>query len=74
MVEEDLTLGETNRHAFVNRNGIAERVAVQVGLSDDTYQEVVSGVSEGDAVIVGPDRVLRALEDGDRVVVGQSGG
>jgi HlyD family secretion protein len=74
MVEEDLTLGETNRHAFVNRNGIAERVAVQVGLSDDTYQEVVSGLSEGDAVIVGPDRVLRALEDGDRVVVEQSGG
>jgi HlyD family secretion protein len=69
LVEEDLTLGETRRHAFVNRGGTASKVAVEVGLSDDTYQEVTSGLSNGDEVIVGPDRILRALEDGDRVVV-----
>ena len=74
MVEEDLTLGETNRHAFVNRNGTAEQVAIEVGLSDDTYQEITSGLSEGDAVIVGPDRVLRALEHGDRVVAREAEG
>ncbi|HEY5568627.1 MAG TPA: efflux RND transporter periplasmic adaptor subunit [Gammaproteobacteria bacterium] len=71
VVEEDLTLDETQRYAFVNRNGTAERVEVQVGLSDDTYQEITSGLSEGDEVIIGPDRVLRALEDGDRVVVSE---
>jgi hypothetical protein len=32
---------------------------------------VTSGLKAGDAVIVGPDRVLRALEDGDRVKVEQ---
>jgi HlyD family secretion protein len=69
IVEENLALNETTRHAFVNRNGTAVRIAVEVGLSDDTYQEVTSGLSEGDEVIIGPDRVLRALEDGDRVVV-----
>jgi HlyD family secretion protein len=67
LVEEDLTLDETRRFAFVNRDGAAERVAVEVGLSDDTYQEIKNGLKEGDEVITGPDRVLRALEDGDRV-------
>jgi HlyD family secretion protein len=66
-VEEDLTANETRRHVFVNRDGTAKRIAVEVGLSDDTYQEVTSGLSEGEAVIIGPDRVLRALEVGDRV-------
>jgi HlyD family secretion protein len=73
IVEENLALNETTRHAFVNRSGTAVRVAIEVGLSDDTYQEVTSGLSEGDEVIVGPDRVLRALEDGDRIVVAPAG-
>jgi HlyD family secretion protein len=67
IVEEDLELDETTRYAFVNRSGTAERVKVEVGLSDDTYQEITSGLKSGDEVITGPDRVLRALEDGDRV-------
>jgi HlyD family secretion protein len=69
IVEEDLTLNETRRHVFVNRDGVARRVDVEVGLADDTYQEITSGLTAGDDVITGPDRVLRALEDGDRVVV-----
>ena len=67
IVEEDLELDETTRYAFVNRGGVAERVEVEIGLSDDTYQEITSGLKAGDEVITGPDRVLRALEDGDRV-------
>ena len=31
------------------------------------YQEIVSGLKAGDEVVTGPDRVLRALEDGDRI-------
>jgi HlyD family secretion protein len=69
LVEEDLTKNETRRDVFVNRDGRATKVSVEVGLSDDTYQEIVSGLSRGDDVITGPDRVLRALEDGDRVVL-----
>jgi HlyD family secretion protein len=71
LVEEDLTLNETRRHAFVNRNGVAQRVTVEVGLSDDTYQEITTGLAVGDTIITGPDRVLRALEDGNRVVVAE---
>ena len=70
LVEEDLTSNEIRREVFVVRAGRAAKVAVEVGLSDDTYQEIVSGVSTGDEVVTGPDRVLRALKEGDRVVAG----
>jgi len=69
LVEEDLAADETRRDVFVIRGDRATKIAVEVGLSDDTYQEIVSGLSSGDQVITGPDRVLRALEDGDRVTV-----
>jgi HlyD family secretion protein len=71
-VEEDMTRNETHRYVFVARDGVAKRIAVEVGLSDDTYQELTSGVGEGDQVIIGPDRVLRALKDGDRVTVNKA--
>ncbi len=44
VVDEDLAAGETHRYVFVNRNGTAHRTEVEVGLSDDTYQEIKSGV------------------------------
>jgi HlyD family secretion protein len=71
-VEEDLTQKVTKRYVFVVRGGVAKRVEVQAGLSDDTYQELTGGATEGDAVITGPDRVLRALKDGDRIAVSGS--
>src|SRR5688572_2798908 len=71
LVEEDLTTDAVSRDVFVNRDGRAVKVAVEVGLSDDTYQEIVSGLSAGDEVVTGPDRVLRALEDGDRIEVAE---
>ena len=69
IVEEDLTVNETTRHVFVRDGASARRVEVEVGLSDDTYQEIVAGLSEGDEVIIGPDRALRNLDDGDRIEV-----
>jgi HlyD family secretion protein len=74
LVEEDLTTDAVSRDVFVNRDGRAVKVAVQVGLSDDTYQEIVSGLSSGDEVVTGPDRVLRALEDGDRIEIAEDNG
>jgi HlyD family secretion protein len=67
LVNEDLTTDAVTRDVFVNRNGRAEKVSVTVGIADDTYQEIVSGLKPGDEVVTGPDRVLRALEDGDRI-------
>ena len=68
-VDEDLAAGETHRYVFRDENGVARRVEVTVGLSDDTYQEIKTGLKAGDEVVTGPDRVLRVLEDGDRLVV-----
>lgn len=51
------------------RNGLAERVAVQLGLRNEAegYVEVISGLEAGDMVIVGP---ARAIAPGSRVSVG----
>jgi len=65
--EDDLSTDAVTRDVFVNRDGRAVKVSVDVGIADDTYQEIVSGLKPGDEVVTGPDRVLRALEDGDRI-------
>ena len=67
LVNEDLSTDAVTRDVFVNRNGRAVKVSVEVGIADDTYQEIVNGLKPGDEVVTGPDRVLRALEDGDRI-------
>jgi HlyD family secretion protein len=72
LVEEDLTSDIVRRDVFVHRDGRAVKVSVEVGIADDTYQEIVSGLSPGDEVVTGPDRVLRALEDGDRIAIAES--
>jgi len=71
LVDENLTTDAVQRDVFVLRNGRAVKVSVDVGIADDTYQEIVSGLSPGDEVVTGPDRVLRALDDGDRISVAE---
>jgi HlyD family secretion protein len=45
---------------------------VQLGISDDSYYEVVSGLEAGQTVITGPFRVLsKTLQDGDLLKVKQ---
>jgi len=69
LVEENRFQNTTSYSVFVRRDGVARKVEVKVGMSDDAYQEVIDGIAEGDEIIVGPDRVLRSLSDGDRVEV-----
>jgi len=66
-IEEDMELDETTYTVFVYNNGIANEVEVEVGISDDEYQEILNGLEEGHQIITGPDRELRSLEDGDTV-------
>ena len=54
-------------YAYALVNGRAVKKAVQVGVSDDTNQEVLKGLAVGDTVAIGPSRVLRELNDGDPV-------
>jgi HlyD family secretion protein len=67
VIEEDLSADETHYYVFRRDGDQVRRVEVEVGISDDTYQEIISGISEGDEIVIGPDRVLRNLEDGDAI-------
>ena len=67
LVDEELSENRTTYHVFEYDDGEAREVAVQVGLSDDAYQAVTGDLDEGDRIVVGPDRVLRSLGDGDNV-------
>lgn len=67
LVKEDLSAAMKEYYVFVYDNGVARRRVVEVGISDDQYQEIRSGLNPGERVISGPDRTLRNLEDGDAV-------
>jgi HlyD family secretion protein len=54
-------------YVFVVVDGKAQKKTVELGLSDDTNQEVTKGLKVGETIAVGPARVLRELHDGDRV-------
>ncbi|MGD8979062.1 MAG: efflux RND transporter periplasmic adaptor subunit [candidate division WOR-3 bacterium] len=62
--EVDDKLVET---VFIVRDGKARLVEILPGVSSDTETEIISGVDEGDTVIIGPYRVLSKLKDGQTV-------
>ncbi len=63
---EEIGSARTQQHyVFVERDGRAHKQIVTVGLSDDQYQEVTSGLDVEDKVVTGPARTLRRLKDGD---------
>ena len=65
--EEDRSELRSEYFIFVNDNGFARKTKVEVGLSDDEYQELISGIDGNIEVIVGPDQELRHLLEGDRI-------
>jgi len=69
IIDEDLDENTTNYFAFRKDGDRATRVEVRVGISDDSYQEITSGLDEGDEIVIGPDRILRNLEDGDSITL-----
>ncbi len=52
---------------FVVRDAVAVFVPVKTGIAGEKYFEVLSGVNEGDKVIVGPFASVRELKDGAAV-------
>ena len=52
---------------FVVRDGIANFVEVEVGITGQEYFEILSGVAPGDTVVSGPYQRIRELSDGDPV-------
>jgi len=57
----------TSSNVFIYSEGKASKKEVKLGISNDELQEILSGISEGDEIIVGPPRVLAKLKDGDVV-------
>jgi HlyD family secretion protein len=47
--------------------GVAKKRVVELGLSDDSNQEITKGLALGDTVAVGPARTLRDLREGAAV-------
>ena len=65
--EEDSQRQEDQPYVFVIADGTAKRRNVKTGISSDSDQEILEGISDGDLVITGPFRVLRNLKEGDAV-------
>ena len=59
-------------YVFVVADGKAKKKIVELGLSDDSNQEVTKGLAVGENVAIGPARLLRQLRDGDLVTAKQA--
>ncbi len=58
---------------FVVEHEVARLREVELGIADRSYVEVLRGLADGDAVIVGPYRLLKTLRDGEPVVAAPTG-
>ena len=65
--EEDRAEMRADHFIFINDNGLARKTLVEVGLSDDEFQEIVTTIDAEFEVVIGPNRELRHLLDGDRL-------
>src|SRR5919112_1650172 len=66
----DLKPGQTRKElegVFVIKDGKAQFEPVQTGIAGEKYFEVLSGLKDGDSVIVGPFSSVRELRDGAAV-------
>jgi HlyD family secretion protein len=50
-------------------DGVAKSQSVSLGVSDELYTEITSGLTVGQEVIVGPFRKLKYMRDGDLIVI-----
>ena len=65
--EEDRSALRSEYFIFVNDGGIARKTKVEVGISDDEYQELMTTIDDSIEIVVGPDKELRHLLEGDRI-------
>ena len=65
--EEDRSALRSEYFIFVNDGGIARKTKVEVGISDDEYQELMTTIDDDIEIVVGPNQELRHLLEGDRI-------
>lgn len=71
-VDEELIIKKEDirKVVFVVEDGIAKRMEVETGISDNTHMQIRSGVKAGDEVVIGSYRTLsNLLKDGDKVII-----
>lgn len=70
--DQKLAAGQTRKElegVFLAQSGRAVFTAIKTGIAGEKYFEVLSGLKEGDEVIIGPFASVRSLKDGDQVKV-----
>jgi len=67
LFEEDRSELRSDHFIFINDDGVARKTQVEVGLSDDEFQELTTTIDGDVEIVVGPNRELRHLLDGDRL-------
>ena len=67
LFEEDRAELRSDFFIFVNDDGVARKTKVEVGLSDDEYQELMSEIDADVEIVIGPNQELRHLLEGDRL-------
>lgn len=60
---------EQSHYVWLVKNSTVYKQEVTIGASNDTYQAVLSGLTESDNVITGPARIILQLESGATVSV-----
>lgn len=59
--------GKRSNYVYAIVDGVARKRTVELGISDDSNQEIVKGLALGETVAVGPARTLRELREGATV-------
>jgi len=67
--EEDNDKDTVKNYVYLYKDGLAKKAEVTLGIADDDFQEVLSGIEKGSMVILGPDKILRHLKDGEAVEI-----
>lgn len=49
---EAVTTDGSESYVYINNNGTAEKKSVEIGNSDGTYTEIITGISDGDSVVI----------------------
>jgi len=65
--EEDNDKELVENFVYIFQDGVAKKMKIKSGISDDSFQEIIEGLEMGASVITGPDKILRHLKDGDEV-------
>jgi len=55
------------KYVFIVKNGVAKMTEVTTGISDATHIAIMSGLTTGEQIVIGPFRTVKKLKDGASV-------